>query len=477
MKLTRLHFFLQLFILFVVTGCTQTNQSEEGWGKIEALIHEIKEPAFPDKEFNVISYGAVGDGLTDCTDAFKNAINECNVSGGGKVVVPEGIFLTGSIYLKSKVNLFVSENAIIKFSADESKYLPVVFTRWEGVECMNYSPLIYAFEEENIAITGEGILDGQGSSENLPAGKTGWWSWKGIEEFGWIEGMPNQKKDRDQLFALGENNVLPEKRIFGEGHYLRPNFIQPYKCKNILIDGVTIKNSPMWFIHPVLCENVTIKNVTVEGLGPNNDGCNPESSKNILIQNCSFNTGDDCIAIKSGRNNDGRRINVPSENIIVQNCNMKEGHGGLVIGSEISGGAKNIFAEDCVMSSPNLDRAIRIKTNAVRGGIIENLYVRNITVGVVKEAVIKINFYYEEGDKGMFLPEIRNLSFSNINSEKSEYAIWIKAFSDSPVENIQFDMCNFNNVSEGNIIENVSNLKSSSVFINGSEWQFDNPSN
>jgi len=289
--------------------------------------------------------------------------------------------------------------------------------------------------------------------------------------------MPNQKKDRDQLFALGENNVLPEKRIFGEGHYLRPNFIQPYKCKNILIDGVTIKNSPMWFIHPVLCENVTIKNVTVEGLGPNNDGCNPESSKNILIQNCSFNTGDDCIAIKSGRNNDGRRINVPSENIIVQNCNMKEGHGGLVIGSEISGGAKNIFAEDCVMSSPNLDRAIRIKTNAVRGGIIENLYVRNITVGVVKEAVIKINFYYEEGDKGMFLPEIRNLSFSNINSEKSEYAIWIKAFSDSPVENIQFDMCNFNNVSEGNIIENVSNLKSSSVFINGSEWQFDNPSN
>ena len=201
---------------------------------------------------------------------------------------------------------------------------------------MNYSPLIYAYEEENIAVTGKGILDGQGSNEN-------WWNWKGNKNSGWTEGTPNQKDDRDKLFKLAENNVPPEERVFGDGHYLRPNFVQPYKCKNVLIEGVTFKNSPMWFIHPVLCENVSIKDVTVEGLGPNNDGCDPESSKNVLIKNCYFNTGDDCIAIKSGRNNDGRRINVPSENIIIQNCHMKEGHGGVVIGSEISGGVKNVF--------------------------------------------------------------------------------------------------------------------------------------
>jgi len=265
---------------------------------------------------------------------------------------------------------------------------------------------------------------------------------------------------------MAEENIPPEKRIFGDGHYLRPNFFQPYKCKNILIEGVTFKDSPMWFIHPVLCENVIIKNVTVEGLGPNNDGCNPESSKNVLIQDCYFNTGDDCIAIKSGRNNDGRRVNVPSENIVIQNCMMKEGHGGVVIGSEISGGVKNVFAENCSMNSPNLDRAIRIKTNAVRGGVIENLYVRNITVGEVKEAVIKINFHYEEGDKGTFLPVVRNLNISNITSEKSEYAFWIKAFENSPVNSIKVENCNFKNVEKENVIEYVESMKMDSVIIN-----------
>ena len=179
----------------------------------------------------------------------------------------------------------------------------------------------------------------------------------------------------------------------------------------------------MWFINPVLCENVTVIGVTVEGLGPNNDGCNPESSKDVLIKNCYFNTGDDCIAIKSGRNNDGRRINIPSENIVIQNCKMKEGHGGVVIGSEISGGVKNVFAENCSMSSPNFDRAIRIKTNAVRGGAIENLFVRNITVGEVKEAVLTIDFYYEEGENGEFTPNVKNMVLANITSKKSNYGL------------------------------------------------------
>jgi polygalacturonase len=460
MNLIRLAFLNFSIVLFFQAGCTQTNQSEERWNNLHTILNEIVEPTFPDKDFDITTYGAVGDGLTDCTDAFANAIEQCNKNGGGRVLVPNGIFLTGAIHLKSNVSLHISEDATIKFTEDKSKYLPVVFTRWEGVECMNYSPLIYAYEQENIAISGKGILDGQGSDEN-------WWFWKGTNEYGWSEEKPNQKADRDELFKLAENNAAPKERIFGEGHYLRPNFVQSYKCKNVLIEGVTFKNSPMWFIHPVLSENVTVRNVTVEGLGPNNDGCNPESSKNVLIENCSFNTGDDCIAIKSGRNDDGRRVNVPSENIIIRNCTMKEGHGGIVIGSEISGGAKNIFAENCTMNSPNLDRAIRIKTNAVRGGLIENVFARNIDIGEVKEAVIKINFYYEEGENGNFLPLVRNLYFRNITSKKSDYAIWIKAFKSSPVENINIDYSNFNNVDKENLIENVKSFKVNSVIING----------
>ena len=465
MRLFRIYILIQIIFIFWGSSCAQNNQNLEGWDQLNGILSQIVEPSFPENKYDVTSYGAVGDGLTDCTEAINNAIVECCKNGGGKVIVPAGIYLSGSIHLKSNVNLFIDENAIVKFSDDKKKYLPVVFTRWEGVECMNYSPLIYAYDEINIAITGKGVLDGQGSNQN-------WWGWKGNKKYGWSEELPNQKNDRDYLFELADNNIPPEERVFGEGHYLRPNFVQPYKCKNILIEGVTFKNSPMWFIHPVLCENVTVKNVTVEGLGPNNDGCNPESSKNVLIKNCYFNTGDDCIAIKSGRNNDGRRVNVPGENIIIQNCTMKEGHGGVVIGSEISGGVRNVFAENCVMSSPNLDRAIRIKTNAVRGGVIENLYVRNIKVGEVKEAVIKINFYYEEGDKGNFLPVVRNLNFSNITSEKSEYAIWIKAFENSPVNKIKFDNCVFKNVEKENVIDDVKSIEGESVLINDEEINF-----
>jgi len=439
--------------------CAQTS----GWNSVEEILKNIVPPEFPDKEFLITDFGAAGNGETDCTNAFKKAIEVCSAAGGGKVIVPEGVYLTGAIYLKSNVNLHISENAIVKFFTDDEKYLPAVFTRWEGVECMNYSPLIYAYEEENIAVTGKGILDGQGDNSN-------WWSWKGKKEFGWAEGMPNQNEGRKKLFEMAENNVPPAERILGKGFYLRPNFFQPYKCKNVLIEGVTFKNSPMWFIHPVLSENISILNVTVEGLGPNNDGCDPESSKNILIKNCFFNTGDDCIAIKSGRNNDGRRINVPGENIIVQNCKMKEGHGGIVIGSEISGGVKNVFAENCEMNSPNLDRALRIKTNAVRGGVLENIYMRNVKIGEVKEAVLKINYYYEEDAEGNFMPVVRNINLENVTSEKSEYAVWIKAFENSPAAEINIKNCDFNNVEKENILENVKDIEVKSVKINNREF-------
>lgn len=435
--------------------------SDEGWNLVPTILSQIVPPTFPDQDFTITDYGAVGDGQTDCTAAFADAIAACTNAGGGRVVVPPGgVFLSGAIHLKSNVNLYVSKGATILFSQDSDKYLPVVFTRFEGVECYNYSPFIYAYEQENIAITGSGTIDGQ-------ADNTTWWSWKGKPDFGWKPGDRGGQADADKLFELASRGVPVRERVFGRDFYLRPNFVQPYKCKNVLIDSITVRRSPMWEIHPVLCENVTIQNVRVITHGPNNDGCNPESSRNVLIQNCYFDTGDDCIAIKSGRNADGRRVNTPSENIIVRGCTMKDGHGGVVIGSEMSGSCRNVFVEDCVMDSPNLERALRIKTNSHRGGVVENIYMRNVTVGEVSDAVIKVNFNYGEGDSGEHTPIVRHIYVSNVTSRKSKYAIAVTAYERSPVANLHLQDCRFDGVLKGNILSHYNNLSMKKVFING----------
>jgi polygalacturonase len=439
-----------LLVVFIVSLLVcPACQVHTGWKQVNKIQSRISAPKFPYREFKIADYGAVGDGRTDCTDAFKKAILAAHEAGGGRIVVDAGSFLTGAIHLKSNVNLHVLEDAVIKFSVDPNMYLPVVYTRFEGTECMNYSPLVYAYEQENIAITGKGTLDGQGSFEN-------WWGW-----------TSTAGNDIRELRNYGEVNVPVEKRVFGAGKKLRPNMIQPYKCKNILIEDVTIMNSPMWHIHPVLSTNITVKNVKVIGHGPNNDGCNPESCKDVLVEGCYFDTGDDCIAIKSGRNNDGRRVNVPSENIIVRNCEMKDGHGGVVIGSEMTGGARNVFAENCTMDSPNLDRALRIKTNSVRGGIVENVYMRNVTIGQVAEAVLKINFYYGEGDTGDYPPVVRNINMENVTSKKSRYALFIRAYDRSPATDIYLKDCTFDNVERANVLEGVKNLTLENVKING----------
>ena len=391
----------------------------EGWAQVPEILARIVPPVFADRDFVITRYGGKADVRTDNTEAFRKAIEACHAAGGGRVVVPAGTFLTGPIHLKSNVNLHVTNDAVISFLTHSYKYMPMVFTRFEGTECWNYSPPVYAFEQENIAITGSGTLDSN-------ADYTNWWFWKGAE----------QKPDVDALVAQAENNVPVEERRYGSGHHLRPNMIQMYRCKNILIEGVTIKNSPMWHIHPVLSENITVRNVTVIGHGPNNDGCNPESCRDVLIENCYFDTGDDCIAIKSGRNADGRRVNVASENIIIRNCTMKDGHGGVVIGSEISGSARNIFAEDCVMDSPNLDRGLRLKTNSVRGGVIENIFMRNVTMRQVREAALLIDFHYQEGDTGKFDPIVRNIFMNNVRCIKSKYPWLVRGYERSPIRNV-----------------------------------------
>ena len=312
----------------------------------------------------------------------------------------------------------------------------------------------------NIAITGTGTLDGQSNNEN-------WWLWHGSGRYGWKEGMPNQRAARAKLYSMMEKGMPVRYRVYGEGSYLRPNFIQPYRCKNVLIEDVKIINSPMWEIHPVLSENVTVRKVWISSHGPNNDGCDPESCKDVLIEDCSFDTGDDCIAIKSGRNDDGRRVGVPTENVIVRGCKMKDGHGGVTIGSEISGGVKNVFAENCRMDSPNLDHALRVKNNAARGGLLENFYFRNITVGQVSHALVTIDFNYEEGAKGKFIPVMRNFVVDNLKSSKSKYGVDIQGLDNAPVNDVSIANSTFENVADGNIVKNLKGIRIENLRING----------
>jgi polygalacturonase len=435
--------------------------AENPWETVmPSILERIKPPRFPNRTFNLNRFGAKADGQTDCTAAFRRAIDQCSKAGGGKVVVPPGTYLTGAIHLKNNVNLEVAEGARIKFSQNPKDYLPVVFSRWEGVEVFNYSPFIYAFEQRNIAITGKGTLDGQSDNEH-------WWPWNGRPAYGWKEGMSNQRPDRNALFTMAEKGVPVRERIFGEGHYLRPQFIQPYRCQNVLIEGVTIRNSPMWEIHPVLCRNVIVQNVHINSHGPNNDGCDPESCTDVLIKDCYFDTGDDCIAIKSGRNADGRRLKAPAENIIVQGCRMKDGHGGITVGSEISGGVRNLFAENCRLDSQNLDHALRVKNNAMRGGLLEHLHFRNMEVGEVAHAVITIDFNYEEGAKGSFTPVVRDYTVDGLRSTKSKHALDVQGLPSAPVIDLRLTNCTFDNVAEGNIVRNVKNATLNNVKING----------
>lgn len=307
---------------------------------------------------------------------------------------------------------------------------------------------------------------------NSQSSNVHWWNWSKGSQYGWKDGMPSQRDSLNlpRLMDMGENAVPVAQRVFGDNHYLRPTFIEPFECKNVLIQGVKIIDAPFWIIHPFKCTEVIIDGVTIDSHGPNNDGCDPEYSKNVIIKNCTFNTGDDCIAIKAGRDAEGRRIGIKSENIVVQNCNMIDGHGGVVIGSEMSAGVSNVFIENTTMNSPNLDRAIRIKTNSRRGGVVDGVYARNLKIGEVKEAVLKLNMFYATYDNqsGNFIPEIKNILLENIEVENGgKYGILAKGYAESPITNITLKNVNIKKVAEPASIENTKNITLINTYING----------
>ena len=475
MKKNRLFLIRSLICLslFSTTFLSCKNKVEEQkpadiFDAADKIIKSIKVLEFPNNTFNITDFGAIADGQTNNSEAIKKTIEACSQAGGGKVIIPSGQFLTGPIHLKSNINLHLETGAEVLFSKDRKDYLPVVHTSYEGQELMNYSPLVYAYKQKNIAITGKGVFNGQAS-------KTNWWPWCGAERYGHLENTPQQKDKHNlpRLWAFSENNTPVSERIFGEGYQLRPLFIQPFECENVLIQGVTITNAPFWVIHPIKCNYVRVEGVTVNSHGPNNDGCDPEYSKNVHINKCVFNTGDDCIAIKSGRNNDGRQVNIPSENIVVENCDMKDGHGGVVMGSEISAGVRNVYVRNCKMDSPELDRAIRIKTNTLRGGFVENVYVKNIEVGQVKESVLKINLYYaiygtQEGD---FMPTVKNIHLQDIKVENGgKYGILIKGRPESFVKNVTFTNVEIKNAQTPLSVENSEPIIFKNTTINGEKY-------
>ncbi|MDC7685279.1 glycoside hydrolase family 28 protein, partial [Asticcacaulis sp. BYS171W] len=431
----------------------------------ERIVRRIRLPEIPRRDYLVTVFGGRGDGQADNTQAIEAAIVAAAKAGGGRVVLPKGVCLTGPIRLRSKVELHVPKGTRLKFIPEPARYLPVVPTRWEGVELMGYQPLIYAYGEHDIAVTGGGILDGGADDQN-------WWFWKGPwgGRFDDVPLAQRQAADRTKLFDMAERGVPVAERVFGEGSRLRPPFFQPYLCKNVLMEGVTVVSSPFWLLHPVLCESVTFRGVTCDSHGPNNDGCDPESCTDVLIDNCTFNTGDDCIAIKAGRNADGRRVAKPCENLVIRNCQMKDGHVGVAIGSEMTGGVRNVYVQDCTMDSPHLSQALGIKTNSYRGGVVEDIHMTRIKVGQVDKTFLQIWLYYEEGAGGAFIPSVRRISLSDSTVVATRRMMVIRGWPESPVTGLKLSNVRVGEEKQSSVVIDAKDVTLDRVTIAGKEW-------
>ncbi|HPN84696.1 MAG TPA: glycoside hydrolase family 28 protein [Victivallales bacterium] len=406
------------------------------WKTAEEITSRVVPPTFPNRVFSIIDFGAKPD-APDNTAAFSRAISACHEAGGGRVLVPSGRFHSGPIHLKSNVNLHLEHGATVEFIPNEELYLPIVRAAYEGNELMGYSPLLYAFKEENIALSGQGTFNGHGDAPIWTEG---------------CIGRMHQRHDGLRLAKMGEENLPIEQRRFGTDCGLRPNMLQFLYCKNILIEGLTFIQSPMWMLNPFACRNITIRNVTINNSVSNGDGIDPESCSDVLIQDCVLNTRDDCIAIKSGRDAEGRRRNMPTENVVVERCllniapNPQDSRNGFAIGSEIAGGARNIFVRDCVIRSRI--RGIIIKSNTDRGGIVENIHFRDIEIDDqvgrgCKSAIIMIMRYGDRPLDGPYPPTFRNFSFERIHAKQIENALALEGSPKSFIRDLRLSDCSF----------------------------------
>jgi polygalacturonase len=434
-------------VLIILCISCNSPETDSNWAKVESILAQIKVPVFKNQVFAVTDFGAVGDFETDCFSAFRDAITECNKSGGGRVLVPPGIYkINGPVHLKSNVNLHIAKGARLEFSTNPEDYLPLVLHRWEGTDLYNYSPFIYAYQATNIALTGEGEIDG--NAQNSFA------TWK-----------KKQKKDQLLLRQMGNDSVPVYKRIFGPGHYLRPSMISFYGCTHVFVEGVSIYDAPFWVIHPVYCNNVIVRKLTVDSWNPNNDGVDPDGSVNVLIEDCVFNCGDDAVAIKSGRDQDGWRIGQPSENVIIRNCQMNSKANGLCIGSDMSGGVRNIYMENCQIGEAK--STIYFKSNLDRGGIIENVFVRNIKVDKASTAAIRFESNYKGHRGNNYPPIFKNFYIEDVTCQRADhYGLYAVGVKDVPISNVSLKNIFIHSAEIPFFVQYISDFKLVNVSVN-----------
>jgi polygalacturonase len=410
------------------------------WPDANTILAETTVPTFPNRTFSVSSYGAKGDGSTDNTAAFQKAITAANAAGGGVVEVPSGTYVTGAIYLKSNVNLHLDSGATLMFSGDATKY-PLVLTRYEGIECMNHSPMIYAHGETNIALTGSGILD---------ASKTASWN-KGSNRAGVLE--PLVSKPPSQRNVSGK---------------LRSTFVEPYSCTNVLIQGVTLRKSIFWQLHPTLCKNVTVDGVTTNISGSNTDGCDPECCDHVVIKNSTLKAGDDNIAIKSGRDTDGRRINVPTQNVVIWNNKFEGPWGAITLGSELTGGIRNVYAYSNSTVGTGTRFAHYVKSNTLRGGFVRNINIDTFNGSSLSHEVVFITMTYNS-QTGNFPPDFSGpFNFNNFTVNTASRVLNLGGLSSDKIGNVNLSNSTFTNIANAtNTTTNVTKVTYTNVKING----------
>jgi unsaturated rhamnogalacturonyl hydrolase len=407
-------------------------------------IATIERPTFPDTTFDIRAYGAQpmeGENPVKNTNAIHQAIDAAYEAGGGTVLIPAGDWLTGPIHLKSNINLHVAEGATVHFSTDKDDYLPVVRQRHEGVEAYNYSPMIYAYKLDTVAITGGGTLDGHGDH---------WWEW--------AEAHAGDYGDRTVVAR-----VPLSRRAYGKGAGLegmRPNFIIFWKSQNILVEGVTLKDTPMWNLHLVYSQQAIVRDVTVNSLrAPNGDGVVLDSSNDVLVEYNHFETGDDAVVLKSGLNEEGLRINIPTQNIVVRNFearNVRTGSGGIVFGSETSGGIRNVYVHDAYFEGA--DRGIRFKTERGRGNVIEDIYIRDIQMKDINNQAINFNSFYSGPGRTGPAPLIRNIDIRDIQIDGVPEPIVLEGLPEKWLENIVLRDIAVTNADDGARITRVKGL-------------------
>lgn len=394
-----------------------------------SILSKILPPMIPKRKVLASDRGIFPNTGENLRSRIQEAIDSLSAAGGGKLIFPAGVYRTGALWLKNGVELCLeSTGTRLQFvNTDLKENYPSVFSHWEASPCVNFSALLYAYSAHDVAVTGRGTLDG-GADESH------WWDWHHQVEQSWsADRLDLQQPDRAALRRMNMDGVPVSERRFGPGHYLRPNFVQLISCERVLLQGITLRNSPMWQLNPVLCKSVIVDGVTLSSHGSNNDGCDPESCDGVWIKNCRFDTGDDCISLKSGRDRDGQMAKVPCQNILIEDNDFADGHGGIALGSEMSGGIRRVLAQRNLFSSPNLTYALRFKTNAKRGGFVEDIMLRDSIMENVHGAAIHGTMLYEDGRNGDSLPVFRNITVENIVACGGDYGIFLEAFPEVPI--------------------------------------------